>query len=155
MSWLSGYKAPVAKTPPEDPRETKRKKLEAEREERLVRAKQRSDRQKLLQSAIQARQEADQAFQDLLAIDPDLFEGDSEAGSEVNSDILNDTEDTMPDNDVVIDFEDENGADDAKALQEACRSLERFQWDQEDLSFTFNQLEIKMSSVGVKKQYTK
>ena len=55
----------------------------------------------------------------------------------------------------VVNFEDENGADDASALQNACRNLERFTWDQNDIKFTFQKLEIKMSAVGVKKQYTK
>ena len=60
----------------------------------------------------------------------------------------------MPDP-VVVAFEDENGADEARALQEACRQLEKFEFDLSDLDFTFNQAEIKMSAVGVKKQYTK
>ena len=60
----------------------------------------------------------------------------------------------MP-NPPVINFEDENGVDDAQALQNACRNLERFNWDANNLKFTFQKLEIKMSAVGVKKQYTK
>ena len=54
-----------------------------------------------------------------------------------------------------VNFEDENGVDDPQALQNACRSLERFIWDANNLKFTFQKLEIKMSAVGVKKQYTK
>ena len=52
-------------------------------------------------------------------------------------------------------FEDENGEDDAKALQEGCRTLERFQWDEVDVLFSFSQVEIKMKAVGAKKQFTK
>ena len=55
----------------------------------------------------------------------------------------------------MVDFEDENGVDDARALQEACRNLDRFEWDQNDLAFTFNQIETQMMAVGVKKQFTK
>ena len=55
----------------------------------------------------------------------------------------------------MVDFEDQNEADDAKALQEACRNLDRFEWDQNDLTFTFNQIETQMAAVGVKKQFTK
>ena len=57
----------------------------------------------------------------------------------------------MLENDVVVDFEDENGRDDAQAMQNACRNLEKFNWDPNDLKFTFQKLEIKMSTVGVKK----
>ena len=61
-------------------------------------------------------------------------------------------QEVMPD---IVNFEDENGEDDASALQNACRNLERFNWDPNNLKFTFQKLEIKMSAVGVKKQYTK
>ena len=73
MSWLSGYsKKPVASTSQAEDRETKRKKLEQEKEERLLRAKQRADRQKQLQLAITAQQEADEALKALLDIDPEI-----------------------------------------------------------------------------------
>ena len=52
-------------------------------------------------------------------------------------------------------FEDEDGKDDAGALKEACARLERHDWDQDDLLFWFGQAEIKMTAVGVKKQFTK
>ena len=61
----------------------------------------------------------------------------------------------MPANPPIVNFEDEDGNDDAQALQNACRNLERFNWDPNNLKFTFQKLEIKMSAVGVKKQYTK
>ena len=57
---------------------------------------------------------------------------------------------------VMTNFEDENADDgDAQALREACRNLERLVWDGNDVPFFFAQAEIKMRSVGVKKQYTK
>ena len=55
----------------------------------------------------------------------------------------------------IVNFEDEDAVDDAQALQNACRNLDRFNWDPLNLKFTFQKLEIKMSAVGVKKQYTK
>ena len=55
----------------------------------------------------------------------------------------------------VVPFESEDGADDASAFQDACRNLSRFTWDQEDIEFTFAQIETKMASVGVKKNFTK
>ena len=61
----------------------------------------------------------------------------------------------MPANPPIVNFDDEDGQDDASAMQEACRNLQRFAWDANDLKFTFQKLEIKMSAVGVKKQYTK
>ena len=58
-------------------------------------------------------------------------------------------------NDPIVDFEDEDGVDDARALQEAIRALERLQWEDDDIDFYFNQAEIKMAAHGVKKNYTK
>ena len=55
----------------------------------------------------------------------------------------------------VVAFEDENGENDNNALQDGCRALDRFVWDESDIAFTFNQIEIKLGAVGVKKQYTK
>ena len=56
---------------------------------------------------------------------------------------------------IMANFEDIDGEDDANALQEACRNLRNYAWSPEDLLFYFGQIEIKMSSVGVKKQFTK
>ena len=55
----------------------------------------------------------------------------------------------------IVNFEDEDGVDDARALQEACSQLVKHEWDEDDLDFFFNQAEIVMQSVGVKKNYTK
>ena len=56
---------------------------------------------------------------------------------------------------VVMAFDEENGADGADALNKAIQTLKNFSYDPVDLKFTFNQLEIKMKSAGVKKQFTK
>ena len=60
----------------------------------------------------------------------------------------------MP-NQAIVAFEDEDGADEAGALREACRNVEKIEWDDNDVAFFFSKVEIKMSAVGVKKQYTK
>ena len=128
MSWLGGYK-PKPSTSAPDPREAKRKRLE---EERNKRAQSRAAIQTKIQQAQEARQEADQALQNLLELEPDIFEGVPEPTGEIsedNLDLLDDSAETsanMPD-DAVIDFEDENGKDDPKALQEACRNAEKVQ----------------------------
>ena len=57
--------------------------------------------------------------------------------------------------DDIVDFEDEDGVDDARALQDAVKYLEKLDWDDNDLLYFFNQAEIKMAAVGVKKNYTK
>ena len=152
MSWFGAVKAKEDKAKEAELREAKRLKLE---EDRLARAQKRAERQKLLQSAIEAQQEADQVIKDLQSLDPDIFEGDSNA-SEVTSDILDDTEDsaTMPD-DNIVNFEDEDGNDNANAMQEACRNLQRLEFEESDLDFWFSQVEIKMGAVGVKKNFTK
>ena len=56
---------------------------------------------------------------------------------------------------IMVNFEDENGVDEAGALREAIKNLERLQWEDNDIQFFFNQAEIKMAAVGAKKQYTK
>ena len=62
----------------------------------------------------------------------------------------------MPNNDaVVVPFEEENGADDNGAMQEACRNLARFEWSPDDVEFYFAQIEARMAAAGVKKQFTK
>ena len=61
----------------------------------------------------------------------------------------------VPHRPIMVNFEDENGVDDDRALQEATRVLRSYEWDACDLNFYFGQVEIKMASVGVKKQFTK
>ena len=54
-----------------------------------------------------------------------------------------------------VPFERENGDDDANALRESCRSLEKLEWDDNDIKFFFNRAETRMKLNGAKKQYTK
>ena len=54
-----------------------------------------------------------------------------------------------------VDFEDENGQDGEGALKDACRSVDKLQWDPNDIKFFFQKFEIKVAAAGVKKQYTK
>ena len=116
MSWLGGYKPSSSKNSVTESREARRKKLEAEQAERIKRAEARAKQRKLLQAAVQARQEADQAIKELCEIDPDIFEGESTASGDISSGILNDTDEEVQ---VVImaDFDQENGTDGEKALE--------------------------------------
>ena len=57
--------------------------------------------------------------------------------------------------DEIIPFDTEDGADEAGAMREACARVEKVEWDMTDLLFVFTQLETKMASSGVKKQFTK
>ena len=57
--------------------------------------------------------------------------------------------------DPIMDFETENGQDDAGALVNALRNLEKLEFDVQDIDFYFSQAEIKMQTAGAKKQYTK
>ena len=56
---------------------------------------------------------------------------------------------------IMTNFEDENGTDTDKAMQDACRALERLEWDDCDVLFFFAKAERKMKAAGVKKQFTK
>ena len=55
----------------------------------------------------------------------------------------------------IMTFEDENGTDDAGALGNGLRSLEKLEWNENDLPFFFNRVETRMGSAGVKKNFTK
>ena len=59
----------------------------------------------------------------------------------------------MPD--AIVPFETENGEDEAGALREACRSLDKLEWDDTNLPWFFNRMETRMSVAGVKKNFTK
>ena len=52
-------------------------------------------------------------------------------------------------------YEDENGVDVGEALSKALNALNNFKFQADDLDFYFNQIEIKMQSSGVKKNFTK
>ena len=62
----------------------------------------------------------------------------------------------MPgDDNAIVPFDTEDGVDEAGAMREACARVEKVEWDMTDLLFVFTQLETKMASSGVKKQFTK
>ena len=144
MSWLGGYKSKSSEL---DAKEEKRKKLEEERKNRLLRTKQRADRQKQLEAAIEAQRQADQACQDLLSIDLSLFEGDEDA-------VLSDSEvEALLAPDIMTDFDQENGTDDEKAMDN-LRSV-HCPFNKEDIPFWFSQLEDQLTLIGVKAQWTK
>ena len=79
MSWLGGYKGPPKKSDSEDSREAKRKKLESERQQR---AEQRDKLRKQVQAAQEDQEKADQAIQDILALEPEILSGDDTVVSE-------------------------------------------------------------------------
>ena len=161
MSWRGGYKPSTSKQAEEDLRETKRKKLEAER---ALRAEQRLKRQEELESIAQARHKTDQAVKDLLAVEPDILAGEDTFVSEGEIDNLlalepasEDTVDESVEQEParMAAFEDENGTDDAGALGNALKSLEKLQWNEADIKIFFNKAETRMTVAGVKKNFTK
>ena len=145
MSWLSGYNKP--KPAAENQREEKRLKLEAERKGRLDRAKLRASRQKQLQAAIKAREEAEEAFQELLNIDPDILTG---AGDEILTD---EQIEELLEIDNMADFESENGTDGEKAMDKL--GAVKCDFDKADIEFWFSELEGQLEVIEVKAQWTK
>ena len=149
MSWLSGYKSKPSTSDPDKPpasqiREEKRLKLEAERKHR---AEQREKSRKQLKAAQEAREEANLAYQQFLAIAPDVFEGD--ITDEVpEEDILDDSS-----NDIMADFMTENGEDAEKAMDKLSSVVCPF--DKDDLEFWFSELEGQLELIGVKSQWLK
>ena len=144
MSWLKGYTNPKPSTSAEDSREEKRKKLEADR---LQRVQQREQRQKQLQRALESQREAEQVLQDLLNIDPELFADIDDI--EVNSNVdIEDIPDIMAEA-----FDVENGTDSEKALDK-LHSI-KVPFDKEDIEFWFSELEGQLEVIGVKSQWLK
>ena len=147
--WRGGYKPSTSSSEPED-REAKRKRLEAERAERLQRAQQRANRQKQLQAAIKSQEEADQALKEFLEIDPDIFTDDSEIeilSAEEESRLLAEDIDIMAES-----FEVENGTDGDKAVEKLGTLQCPFS---KDIRFWFSQLETQLEIIGVKSQWVK
>ena len=52
-------------------------------------------------------------------------------------------------------YDEQSGVDGASALEKACSSLKGYEFDEQDLGFYFNQIELQMRQNGVKKNYTK
>ena len=145
MSWLGGYKPKVSE---EDLREARRQKLEADR---LQRAQQRTQYKSQLEATLKAQREADQAVQDLLEIDPHIFDKEDEvsiAESEV-SELLSDTKPS----DKMVDFDAEDGVDGASALSD-LKSL-GCPFNKEDIEFWFMTLEGQLEFIEVKSQWLK
>ena len=139
MSWVRGYSKPDTS----ESREERRRKLE---EDRQSRARKRQQLQNQLAAAQQSRQEADQALQDFLDIDPDIFE-ESELVEEASEDLLDIQEIEM------VDFDQENAEDSATAMDN-LRSVQ-CPFNKGDIEFWFSQLEDQLTLIGVKKQWTK
>ena len=55
----------------------------------------------------------------------------------------------------MVNYDSETAEDVGEALQAACRSLKGYEFEQSDLDFYFNQVELQMRTNGVKKNYTK
>ena len=56
---------------------------------------------------------------------------------------------------IMMNYDESTGQDGANALESACRSLKGYDFDEQDLGFYFNQIELQMRQNGVKKNYTK
>ena len=143
MSWLGGFKPSQPSQPSEsDLREAKRQKLQADR---LKRAQERTARHNQLQAALQAQREADQALQDLLNIDPDIF-----TDTEVSSISETEVKQLL---DIMESFDVENGVDGKSALEKMGSVQCAFSKD--DIEFWFTELESQLEIIEVKSQWTK
>ena len=141
MSWF-GYKAPTASKSTVSPRTAKRDKLDAERRQR---AQTRDKLRKQVQEAQLAQQEADQAVQNLLAIDPDILVGDDTYVSESEIDnLLEDTSEDAIDEEVavMVDFDQQNEDDSATAMDN-LRSVQ-CPFNKVYIVFWFSQLEDQL-----------
>lgn len=143
MSWLGGYKPKESKSVSESIEESRRKKLEADRE---LRAKKRAELQKRFEASEKAKKEAEEACQQLLDFDPDIFQGPPDHN--LSDDILYTTEVVK-----MVNF-DEKNEDNG---EEAMKSLGQIKvkWNPTDPAFFFQQLETELMIFSVNKQFTK
>jgi hypothetical protein len=148
MSWLGALKNSSKSEPTEpkvSPRTAKRNKLQ---QERLQRAQQRERLRKQIKAAQEAQEAANLAESELLAIDPEIFEGDID--EEVSEDILDKTAEEEV---IMVDFDQEN-VDDSATAMDNLRSVQ-CPFNKGDIVFWFSQLEDQLTLIGVKKQWTK
>ena len=141
MSWLGGYN-PSAQAQ----REEKRKQLEADRLDRLRRQQKRAELNKQLQAAQAAQQEADQACQELLNIDPELFAGQVDGGFDLAEGIVDDAEPKMA-------FQAADGKDGDKALDKL--GSVQCPFNKDDLDFWFCEFEGQLELIDVQSQWLK
>ena len=144
MSWLGGYNSKPSTSAQADlaeAREAKRKKLEAEKAQRAAR---RDQLRKQLLAAQEAQEEATQAINELLEIDPDIFNVEGEI-QEVSEDILDDSD--------MADFDVENETDGKSALDKL--GSVKCDFSKDDIEFWFTELESQLEIIEVKSQWTK
>ena len=55
----------------------------------------------------------------------------------------------------MVNYDSQTGDDGDSALEKACHNLKGYEFEQNDLHFYFNQIELRMRTSGVKKNYTK
>ena len=55
----------------------------------------------------------------------------------------------------MVNYDEANGTDAAGALKDGIQQLKSLEWDKDDLGFIFNQIEIRMETSGIKKQWSK
>ena len=142
MSWVGGYNKKPSES---DLRESRRRQLELER---IERREKRAKYNQQLQAAIQAQREADQAFQDILNLDPDIFAEDQPLVQISDKEIEN-----ILTEEVMEDFEVENGTDGEKALDKL--GTLKCEFDKTDLEYWFSELEGQLETIEVKSQWLK
>ena len=126
--------------------------------ERVKRAEQRDKLRKQIQSAQAAKEETDQAVQQILSLEPDILAGEDTFVSEGEIDNLlgDESVDQPPPAEAaaaMVDFEAEN-ADDSATAMDNLRSVQ-CPFNKADVEFWFSQLEDQLTLIGVKKQWTK
>ena len=150
MSWFGAIKN---KPSEEDTREERRKKLE---QDRLQRAEARFQLRQQLQAAQQAREEASQAVEELLQIDPNILSGESVEVSDSEVEALLEESldrDSAAEPSKMTDFDAENGADGASAMDKM--SSVKCEFTRDNIEFWFTELETQLEVIDVKSQWSK
>ena len=147
MSWLGGYK----KLTESDLREARRQKLEADR---IKRQQDRELRKKQIQEAQLAQQQLGEEIDSLLAINPDILSGESvNVSAEEAERLLSTLDQETPEEASIMDFDAENGADGANAMDKM--SSVKCEFTREDIEFWFTELETQLEVIEVKSQWSK
>ena len=148
--WLRGVKQNQDTS---DHREAKRQKLEAERANRLKRAKERAERQAQLQkqfkAAEQAQEEANQTYREFLDIAIDIF-GDVTNLEEENKE--QNPPQGQPQQPIMTNYDVED-KDDGEDYYLRI-SMVKLAWDN-DVNYWFNSIEASLRHAQVFKQWTK
>ena len=122
--------------------------------DRLARAKQRETSRRIIQQAALSKEAEEQACREILDLDPDILVGEevSVENSEIEQ-LLDQSSQSAASDEIMPDFDAENGTDGKSALGDLKSVIWPFMKD--DIEFWFGQLEGQLEVIEIKSQWLK